>query len=404
MAILESIQPNLENEFLKGLRNRTVIGDIQNQVIKNSKILPHIQILETPGDVLKIIGLKSNRPKKFSWDYKEKEFGPGEAVVHKAEITDDDKLIFYTVFSEPIEKIAVGDKSAETIAKQTNQVSYDIADFYDEEFVQKYACDLNRYHKNAVVKLSAEQLQDIQSVGQILITTGYQMTSPSTLFNKRGERCNVSDTKKILCFVDYSLYGMGQVSSIYKAPSPVLEVLERIFTVIPCSMVGDMKAALIDSGGLYLWQVLKQRYLKSDEYVAAYKLLDHVWRKWIFVDYRPAFAIVADNKTKTGLPENNDDNEEKPGSLDDYLNNDLKEKLENFIKHNSGDKIKSNSKTFWKKVTIDLKDFDKEDIKHGLNNIFNGLNLGESDDDAKDRLEEVKKVLKEVKLIDEEEA
>jgi len=51
-----------------------------------------------------------------------------------------------------------------------------------------------------------------------------------------------------------------------------------------------------------------------------------------------------------------------------------------------------------------LKDFDKEDIKNGLNNIFNDLNLGESDDDAKDRLEEVKKVLKEVKLIDEEEA
>jgi hypothetical protein len=251
--VLESNQPqNLENELLKGLRNRTVIGDVQNQSIVKSKILPHIQILNNPGDVLKIIGLKSNRPKKFTWDYDQKKFGPGDTVIHKEQITDDDKLIFYTVFSEPLEKIAVGDKTAETIAKQTEQVSYDIASFYDEEFVQNYACDLDRYHRNAVIKLSAEQMKDIQFVGQILITTGYQMTSPSTMFNKRGERCNVSDTKKLLCFVDYSLYGTGQVSSIYKAPSPVLEVLERIFTVIPCSMVGNVKAALIDSGGLYL--------------------------------------------------------------------------------------------------------------------------------------------------------
>jgi len=66
MNILESNPKNLENELLKGLRNQTVIGKIQNQVIKESKILPHVQVLDASGDVLKIIGLKSNRPKQFT--------------------------------------------------------------------------------------------------------------------------------------------------------------------------------------------------------------------------------------------------------------------------------------------------------------------------------------------------
>lgn len=296
---LEDTPKNLENEFLKGLRNQTVIGDVQNQVISKSKILPHITVLEQPGDVIKIVGLKSNRPKKFTWNYKEKEFSPGDAVVHKAEITDDDKLIFYTVFSEPIEKIAVGDKVGETVAKQANQVSYDIADFYDEEFVQSYVCDTNRYHKDAKVSLSADQLDDMTLIGKLAITTGFQMLSPSTLFNKKNERCNVSDTKKLLCFIDNSLYGAGVVSSIYKTPSPVLDALEKHFTVIPCNMVNDVKLSLIDSGAIYLWSSLTQRYLKLDEYVACHKLLDHVWRKWIFVDYRPAFCLVYDSSITT---------------------------------------------------------------------------------------------------------
>ena len=299
MTNLESNPQNLENEFLKGLRNRTVIGKIQNQVIKESDILPHVQILNHPGDVLKIIGLRSNRPKKFTWDYKEKEFGPGDTVTHKAEITDKDKLIFYTVFSEPIEKIAVGDKVTETIAKQGSQVAYDIADFYDEEFTQKYACDLDRYHKNAIVRLNAEQLQNMQLVSEIAVTVGYQMVSPSTLFNKREERCNVKGIKKLLCFIDNSLYGRGEVSSIYKSPSPALEALERNFTVIKCNMVNNVKLALIDADAIYLWSSLNQRYLKLDEYVACHKLLDHIWRKWIFVDYRPAFALVYDDSVKT---------------------------------------------------------------------------------------------------------
>ena len=299
MTLIEKEHKNLENEFLKGLKNQTVVGKIENQVIKESKILPHIQVLTTPGDVLKIVGLKSNRPKKFTWDYDQKKYWHGEAVTHKAEITDDDKLIFYTVFSEPIEKIAVGEKSSETVAKQGKQVAYDIADFYDEEFTQNYACDLDRYHKNAIVRLNADQLRDMQLVGEIAITTGYKMTSPSTLFNKREERCNVRNTKQILCFVDYSLYGRGKVASIYTSPSPVLKELEDIFTVVPCDMSNNVALSLIDSGAIYLWSSLNQRYLKLDEYVACHKLLDHVWRKWIFVDYRPAFCIVYDETVKS---------------------------------------------------------------------------------------------------------
>jgi hypothetical protein len=252
MNNLESQPRNLENELLKGLRNQTVIGKIQNQVIKESKLLQSIQILTNPGDNLKIIGLKSNRPRDFTWDYDQKKFGPGDTVTHKAEITDKDKKIFYTVFSEPIEKLAVGDKITETIAKQALQVSYDIADFYEEDFTQNFACDLNRYHKNAIVKLNPKQLQDMQLVSEIAVTAGYQMASPSTLFNKREERCNVKSTKNLLCFIDNSLYGRGEVSSVYKSPSPALEVLERNFTVIKCNMVNNVKLALIDSDAIYL--------------------------------------------------------------------------------------------------------------------------------------------------------
>jgi len=298
-SVLESEPKNLENELLKGLRNQTAIGKIQNQIVKKSDILPHIQVLTNPGDVLKIIGLKSNRPKEFSWDYDQKKFGPGETVTHKAEITDKDKLIFYTVFSEPIEKIAVGDKVSETVAKQGRQVAYDIADHYDEEFTQNYACDLGRYHKDAIVKLNADDLRDIQKVGEIAITTGYRMASPSTLFNKREERCNVKNTKKLLCFIDNSLYGRGEVSSIYKSPSPTLEALERNFTVIKCNMVNNVKLALIDADAIYLWTSLNERCLFKDGYVACHKLLDHIWRKWIFVDYRPAFCIVYDESSKS---------------------------------------------------------------------------------------------------------
>lgn len=292
-TILEENPKNAENELLKGLRNRTVVADILNQVEYTSKILPHIQVVEIPGDTIKIVGLTSNRPKQFTWNYKKEEFGPSEAVVFKDEITDKDKKIFYSVFSEPIEKIAIDpDKIDMAVAKQANQVSYDIADFYDEEFVQEYACDLNRYHKDAIIKLDDDQLKDMQLVGELVITVGYKMTGPSTLFNKREQRVNVRQTKQLLCFVDNSLYGRGQVASTYKTPSPTLEVLEKNFTVIPMNMVNGVQLALIDSKALTLFQSLHQRYLKLDEYVASHKLLDHLWRKWVFVDYRPAFCIV----------------------------------------------------------------------------------------------------------------
>src|SRR5207248_3176562 len=129
----------------------------------------------------------------------------------KAEITQKSKLIFSTVFSEPIERLAVGDKVHDTVAKQANQVSYDIANFYDKEFATKFASDLSRYNPNAIVRLNADQLRNMQLVGEIAITTGFQMTSPSKTFNKREEECNIDDVKKLLCLVDYSLYGRGKV-------------------------------------------------------------------------------------------------------------------------------------------------------------------------------------------------
>jgi len=91
MSITETDSRNLENDVLKRLKNRTVIADLMNQIETNSKILPYIQIYDIPGDTVKIVGLTSNKPVQFTWDYKEKEFGPSEAVVYKDTLSEKDK-------------------------------------------------------------------------------------------------------------------------------------------------------------------------------------------------------------------------------------------------------------------------------------------------------------------------
>jgi hypothetical protein len=65
MAI-ETTPKNSENDVLKGLLNRTVIADVLNQVEYKSKILPHIQVINVEGDVVKMVGLVSNKPKQFT--------------------------------------------------------------------------------------------------------------------------------------------------------------------------------------------------------------------------------------------------------------------------------------------------------------------------------------------------
>jgi hypothetical protein len=66
MTILEKEPQNLENEFLRGLTNQTVIADVFAQIRGKSKILPKIKIVPVDGDVFKIVGLKSNEPKQFT--------------------------------------------------------------------------------------------------------------------------------------------------------------------------------------------------------------------------------------------------------------------------------------------------------------------------------------------------
>lgn len=403
MSITETDSRNLENDVLKRLKNRTVIADLMNQVEINSKILPHIQIYDIPGDTVKIVGLTSNKPVQFTWDYKEKEFGPSEAVIYKDTLSEKDKWIFYYVFSEPIEKLAIDpEKLAGAIKKQTNQVGYDIADFYDNDVVENYICDPKRYAESAKVKLNALQLQDVQLVGEILITTGLQMTVPSTTFNVRKSRTNVRDTKQLLCFLNIPVYSKMLVASTYKTPSPVLEVLRSLFTVIPIDMKNCMQAALVDSKGLALAQFLNKRYLKLDEYVASHKVLDHLWRKWLFVDYRPAFALFSDDSIKSELPKNNKDEDSDEGEnkdLAEYLRG-LKETFSNFVNYDSGDEIKNNSKNFWKKVAKELKNFDETGRKTGLTNMLSEINPGSEDSNKKGRFEDIEKALKEKSLVD----
>jgi hypothetical protein len=119
----------------------------------------------------------------------------------------------------------------------------------------------------------------MQLVGEVLITNGFQMTSPSTLYNKANELCNIEDPKKLFCLVDYSLYGRGKVASIFTNPSPVLKELENTFDLIPCSLTNNVKACLIDSEALFMWTPFEERDFFKDGYVSVYKLLDHFIRK-----------------------------------------------------------------------------------------------------------------------------
>ncbi|MCE8163390.1 MAG: hypothetical protein I3274_04190 [Candidatus Moeniiplasma glomeromycotorum] len=294
MPILEQEPKNLENEFLLGLTNQTVIADVFSQIRFKSKILPHIKIVEVDGDVFKIVGLKSNEPKVFSWNYKEQEFGPNEAANYAGRIEDKDKLIFYTVFSESIERLAVGGLAPKAVAEQTEQLSGKVATFYDKEFALNYVSDVKRYHKEAIVELTASQLSDVQLVAKILIAAGFQATVPSKKFNLQEDECNVEDTKKLFCFLNFSLYSSIITSSLHTAPSPILATLREHFILIPINMANGAQAALVDSDGIFLAQGLNKRYLKLDEYVSAHKLLDHIWRKWVMVDFRPAFLIKCD--------------------------------------------------------------------------------------------------------------
>lgn len=294
MNVLEKEPQNLENEFLRGLTNQTVIADVFAQIRGKSKILPKIKIVPVDGDVFKIVGLKSNEPKQYTWNYKEQEFSPGETAQYSGRITDKDKLIFYTVFSESIERLALGDKAPHAVAEQTDQLSSKVAAYYDKEFALNYVSDYKRYHKDAIVKLTAAQLNDVQLVAKILITAGFQMTSPSRKFNLQEDECNVEDTKKIFCLLNYPLYANIITASLHTSPNPILTTLRETFELIPISLTNGMEASLVDSDGVFLAQGLNKRYLKLDEYVAAHKLLDHIWRKWVFVDFRPAFAIRCD--------------------------------------------------------------------------------------------------------------
>ena len=291
MTIIENDPKNLENEFLLGLKNQTVIADVFAQIKKKSQFLPKIKVVPVDGDIFKIVGLKNNEPKQFAWNYKEQEFGPSEVATYHGKIETKDKLIFYTVFSEAIETLALGGKTAPAIAEQTNQLSSKVATFYDKELTLNYISDDKRYHRDAIISLNAVQLNDVQLVAKILITVGFQMTVPSKKFNLQEDECNVENTKKIFCCLNYPLYSAMITSSLHTAPSPILSTLREVFEVIPVNMTNGSQAALIDSDGLFLAQGLNKRYLKLDEYVAAHKLLDHIWRKWVMVDFRPAFLI-----------------------------------------------------------------------------------------------------------------
>jgi len=265
----------LENEVLKNLHNREVIASILNQTVKYSKILPFIETIDIDGDTGKVVSIKSREPKKYSLNYDPHDFGPNEVLVHKTTIEDEDKLIFHTTFSEPIEKLAIGEgKLSTAIAKQTHQVSYDSAMYLDKDLIQNHVSDVNNY--GFVQVMSATDLRDVQRVGEVLLTALFDMTSPSEHFTKSEDEANISETNRALCFVDSSLYARMRVASMYKSPSPVLDELRKECPVIPVNMVGKVKAAIYDGDGIKLLRSLTQRELEYDKYTLLHKILDHM--------------------------------------------------------------------------------------------------------------------------------
>ena len=289
MADLE----NAQSEVIEGLKNRTVIGKVLSQIDYDSKVLPHINVIDVDGDVIKIVGLKSNEPIKWAWDYKKDKFGPDKGLDYQGQITNDDKWIFHTTFSQPIEKLVFGDgeKLQDALVKQGKKVASDAAEFLDNDFVQNFACERDNY--KIITELGPTLMKDVKAIGELVLTTGYDMTRPSESFNQRGEKVNVKETKKLLCFVNTSLIARMEVSSDFGTPSPVLTALEKRFVVIPINMENKCQVALIDSDALYLARAITDRLLEHDKYVNCHKILDHLWRKWIMVDYRPAWAIFS---------------------------------------------------------------------------------------------------------------
>jgi hypothetical protein len=118
-------------------------------------------------------------------------------------------------------------------------------------------------------------MKDIKKIGEIVLTTCYDMTRPSKSFNKKKEDANVRETKKLLCFINTSLIARMEVNSDFVAPSPALSVLKDTFVVIPINMENNCQISLIDCDAVYLARMLKSRLLEHDKYIDTYKILDH---------------------------------------------------------------------------------------------------------------------------------
>jgi hypothetical protein len=283
---------NAENVVLNGLQNRTVVGKVVQQIDYESKILSHVNVIDIAGDTVKIVGLKSNAPKKHNWNYDRKQFGPDDAVTYKKLLTEDDKLIFHSTFSEPIERLAIDpEKLDDALIKQGKKIGSDAAEHLDKEFVEEYACKKELY--KTVIEFGPTLMKDVKKIAEITLTTGYDMTRPSGSFNVKDENVNVRNTKKLLCFINTSLLARMEVNSDFGTPSPVLTALEKRFVVIPINMENKCQVALIDSDGVYLARALSSRLIVHDKYVDAHKVLDHLWRMWVVTDFRPMWALFS---------------------------------------------------------------------------------------------------------------
>jgi hypothetical protein len=131
------------------------------------------------------------------------------------------------------------------VGKQSDQVSYDAANFLCKDLVENYICKRDYYADSAINEMYDEDLEDVQKVGKTILTSGFDMLVPSKLFNKLKESTNVMDTKKLLLFLDTSVYANACMASIYTNPSPVLNELEKRFLrVIRINMTDGAKAAI----------------------------------------------------------------------------------------------------------------------------------------------------------------
>lgn len=308
---------NLENELLPKLQNNTIKIEVLNSIEHYSKLIPHINYHEVDGDSIEIVSLPSYEPKDWKWGYDKENFKPEEVSKFTMTVSNENKKIFYTVYSKDIEKQALNPAILDkTLAKQADQVGYDASLFLDDELIKKYICNLDNYKdgkakivlKRSEINRWIEQGIYAKNMAKLIMTKARLLRKPSTDYNKKGIKCNSRDLSNLLVFTDSGLYTQLEVELTGPTTSMSLEYMEKKFRAfIEENLENNVLFAIIDRYALGVAVSLVARALVYDGYVHVYKILDHLWRQSYFADNRPALVCYVDEDVPVEISENEEE-------------------------------------------------------------------------------------------------